>query len=401
MSVLQPQRRAMLGVVLLTTTSVLAPQQADKLAVRITSPQQATFVSGPVLIRAEVTPAASVQVTKVTFYVDDAVVGSKREPPWEVNWDAGATFARHLIRVEAVDASGASSEDAVVTRDLETAVFRAEVEVVPLFVTVEDDQGRYIPGLTVEDFEVYEDKKPQAIRYFDAEPRPMAVGLLIDTSGSMAGAKMKRAKQGALAFLKQLGPADQAFVMAFDAFPRLTQDLTPNHRLLREAVSKLKPRGATSLNLAIVEGSDILVEQPERRALVILSDGFDTVQSVTEGQAVEYARRQDTRLYTIGIFETAGTLPGPGRGGFDSMNRGEVTLRAYSDGTGGRTILLSSLGELIDAYAQIAAELRSQYALAYRPDNPPQPGEWREIEVRTRRGKARTKPGYYGSQQDG
>ena len=71
-------------------------------------------------------------------------------------------------------------------------------------------------------------------------------------------------------------------------------------------------------------------------------------------------------------------------------------MRAYSDGTGGRTFILNSLGELDRAYDEIAAELRSQYSLGYRPDSLAAPGEWREIEVRTKRGVGRTKPGYYG-----
>ena len=145
--------------------------------------------------------------------------------------------------------------------------------------------------------------------------------------------------------------------------------------------------------MAIVEGSDVLADRPERRALIILSDGFDTVQSVTEGQAIEYAQRQDVRLYTIGIFDSFNM---PRSRGFDNMNRGEVSMRAYSDGTGGRAFILDSLGELDRAYDEIAAELRSQYSLGYRPDSPAGRGEWREIEVRSDRGDARTKPGYYG-----
>jgi Ca-activated chloride channel family protein len=209
----------------------------------------------------------------------------------------------------------------------------------------------------------------------------------------MEGIKMERAKQGASAFLQHITEQDEAFIMGFDAFPHLMQDLTKSISRLREAIQQMQPQGATSLNLAIVEACDIVVDRPERRALVILSDGFDTVQSVTEGQAIEYAAQQDVRLYTIGIFDSVNPVR---TSGFDTMNRGEMSMRAYSDGTGGRTFILNSLGELDRAYDEIAAELRSQYSLGYRPDKPAAPGEFREIEVRTKRGEARTKPGYYG-----
>ena len=393
MTSLPTRRTSALLVLALLATAAASAQQAAPL-VRILSPGEGTFVSGPTVISVEVSAAAGRSVVEVKFFVDEVEVGSRTEPPWEVTWDAGATFARRIIRVEATDSAGQRSEDTNLTRDLETAVFRAEVNVVPLYVSVTDGRGAYLPNLVVEDFEVYEDGKRQQILYFDSDPRPMVVGLLIDTSGSMEGAKIERAKQGAAAFLEELGDEDEAFVMGFDAFPRLIQDLTPNRARLRDAIQQMTPRGATSLNLAIVEAADILVDRPQRKALVILSDGFDTVQSVTEGQAIEYARREDLRLYTIGIFASM-RLPGR-TSGFDNMNMGEISMRAYADGTGGQSFILDSLGELVSAYDQIAAELRSQYALGYRPETPAAPGEWREIEVKTDRGTARTKPGYYG-----
>ncbi|HJO03354.1 MAG TPA: VWA domain-containing protein, partial [Acidobacteriota bacterium] len=160
----------------------------------------------------------------------------------------------------------------------------------------------------------------------------------------------------------------------------------------------LVPGGATSMNLAVVEGADVLMDRPERRALIVLSDGYDTTQTVSVDQAVDYARRLDVRVYTIGIF---GALSGDlrGRRTFDMINPGEDSLRSFADGTGGRSIILDSLGELLSAYEDIANELKSQYALAYRPANPASAGEWREIEVRADGAdEVRTKPGYYGGQ---
>jgi len=391
---LDRRRTGALVVVLLLATAGAWPQQAQELEVAIVAPEENSYVSGPTPIRAEVTPSAGATVVRVTFFVDDQQIGERTEEPWEIQWDAGADFRRRLIRVEAEDSSGATAEDTVLTRDLETAVFRAEVARVLLFVTVEEDDGSLVPGLDAQDFEVYENGREQEIVSFTSDPRPMVVGLLVDTSGSMEGPKMERAKQGALAFLQQVGSEDEAFIMSFDAFPNVRQELTSNRRLLREAIMELQPQGATSLNLAIVEASDILAERAERRALVILSDGFDTVQTVSERQAVEYAQRQGVRVYTIGIFDSF--RGSPRNRGFDNVNRGEVTLRAFSDGTGGRAIILQSLGELENAYAEIAAELRSQYAIAYRPEDPAETGEYREIEVRSSEGNARTRPGYYG-----
>jgi Ca-activated chloride channel family protein len=388
------QRAAiLLAAIVLAGASAGAQQQAAPPRVRITAPEEGAFVSGSAVISAEVTAAAGTEIVRVQFFVNDVEIGSRTEPPWEIAWEAGDSFARRVVRVLATDSSGAQGEETVLTRDLETAVFNAAVDFVPLSVTVTDGRGVYVPGLNRDDFEVYENGKRQQITLFDSEPRPMVIGLMIDTSGSMEGIKMERAKQGAAAFLEYITEQDNAFVMGFDTFTTLLQDLTPNRGRLREAIQQMTPQGATSLNMAIVEGADVLAERAERRAMIILSDGFDTVQAVTEGQAIEYAQRQDVRLYTIGIFDTMNL----GRtAGFDNMNRGEVSMRAYADGTGGRAFILDSLGELDRAYEQIAAELRSQYSLGYQPDDPAAPGEWREIEVRSRRGEARTKPGYFG-----
>ena len=378
-----------------------ALQQEPALTVRLRAPSSTTYVSGSTTLSALVTPVGDTAIARVTFIVDSATVAVVTEPPWEATWDAGEEFARHVITVQVVDVTGRQAEDTVVTRDLETAVFRAEVSAVVLNVSAVDGRGALVADLTKEDFEVFEDGKKQVITHFSPEPRPMVIGLLLDTSGSMEGAKMERARQGTVAFLGELGDEDEAFLMTFDSFPDLKQDLTGNKALLRDAINGLTVGGATSLNLAVVDGSDILAERPERRALIVLSDGYDTTQMVSVDQAVDYARRQDVRVYTIGVFESR--LGGGGgsnfRRGFDTINPGENSLRSFADGTGASTILLNSLGELADAYAKIARELKSQYALAYRPSNLPKPGEWHDIEVRAKGAKeVRTKPGYFGSQ---
>lgn len=390
-------------VTVLCSLLALAPgssgaAQQQELRVRIVTPDSDTYVSGPTVIRAEVTQVGDTAISRVTFTVDGAVVGVREEPPWEVEWDAGEGFARHIIDVEVVDVTGRTAQATVVTPDLETAVFRADVAAVLLYVTAIDDDGRYMGGLEMDDFEIYENGEPQEITNFSSEPRPFVSGLLLDTSGSMDGSKLARARQGALAFLDQIGEEDRVFTMTFDSYPRLLQDLTNNLSLLRESLSDLQPGGATSLNLAVVEGSDILAERPERRALIVLSDGYDTTQTISVEQAVDYARQLDVRVYGIGIFGAAsGDIRG--RRSFDSFNPGEDSLRAFADGTGGRSFILDSLGELLATYEDIAEELKSQYAIAYRPSDPAAPGEWREIAVEVDGAdEVRTKPGYYGGE---
>ncbi|HJO04403.1 MAG TPA: Ig-like domain-containing protein, partial [Acidobacteriota bacterium] len=218
---MKSQRFAVVVFALLVAAAPVASQQGD-LQVRIVSPENDTYVSGTTTIRLEVNQVADTAIARVTIRVDGSVLAVLEEPPWEVEWNAGEEFNQHVVDAEVVDVTGREDADTVLTRDLETAVFRAEVNAVLLYVSALDGGGRYVPGLAADDFEVYENGKRQDIASFSAEPRPMVVGLLLDTSGSMQeGAKLERARQGALAFLDQIGGGDEAFVMTFDSFPML------------------------------------------------------------------------------------------------------------------------------------------------------------------------------------
>ena len=217
---------ALLALALLISAAASAQQQAGRPQILITSPLEGSFVDGMTTISAAVSAASGTAIAEVKFFVDDVEVGSLTEPPWEIQWDAGAIFARRVIRVLVTDSAGGQSEETVLTRDLESAVFSLEVSVVPLYVNVTDGRGAYIPDMRMDEFEVYENGKRQEIIFFDSEPRPVVIGLLIDTSGSMEGIKMERAKQGASAFLQHITEQDEAFIMGFDAFPHLMQDLT-------------------------------------------------------------------------------------------------------------------------------------------------------------------------------
>ena len=126
---------------------------------RIVAPENDTYVSGKVIIRAEIDQVGDTQVASATFKVDGAVVGVRQQAPWEIEWDAGDTFATHIIDVEVVDATGREAAATIVTRDLETAVFRAEVAAVLLYVSAVDGQGHYLGDLKVDDFEVFEEGK--------------------------------------------------------------------------------------------------------------------------------------------------------------------------------------------------------------------------------------------------
>jgi Ca-activated chloride channel family protein len=372
----------------------------EKLKVTITSPEANTYVSGIVTIKADVSPPPGVEIERVEFYVDKILLFTDKEAPYEYEWDAGKEFNRRVIEVVAYDNKGGRASDAILTKDLEGYVFEAKVDLVTMDVTVTDKYGKYMAGLEQKDFTVYEDGKPQQVSYFTKMERPLTVGILIDTSGSMQYGKLKRAQTGAKKFVSTLKEVDKAFIMSFSDEVEVEQNFTNAIGALNRAIDELEPAGSTALNKAIYDAIEKLKEEKGRKAIVVLSDGYDTVGKIDEEQVLEAAKKADVKIYSIGIFESRFEPPSPMRvpgGTMRDRNLGERILKVFSDWTGGEAYFPSSLGELDEIYARIAEELRRQYSLGYYPNNKARDGKWRKIEVKLKKKDlhARTKKGYY------
>jgi Ca-activated chloride channel family protein len=372
----------------------------ERLKITITSPEANTYVSGMVTIKAEISTPPGVEVERVEFYVDKILIFTDEEAPYEYEWDAGKEFNRRVIEVVAYDNKGGRASDAILTKDLEGYVFEAKVDLVTLDITVTDKYGKYIAGLEQKDFMVYEDNALQQISHFTKMERPLTVGILIDTSGSMEYGKLKRAQAGAKKFVSTLKDVDKAFIMSFSDEVEVNQNFTNAIGALNRAIDELKPEGFTALNKAVYDAIEKLKEEKGRKAIVVLSDGYDTVGEIDEEQVLEAAKKADVKIYSIGIFETRFEVPDPMRRPGRMMrekNLGERILKVFSDWTGGDAYFPGSLGELDEIYARIAEELRRQYSLGYSPGNQARDGKWRKIEVKLKKKnlRARTKKGYY------
>ncbi|MDH5714763.1 MAG: VWA domain-containing protein [Candidatus Aminicenantes bacterium] len=383
----------------------LPPREPKGLEVKITSPQPDTYLSGKVTISAEVSTPPGTSVERVEFYIDQKLVFTDREPPYQFSWDAGQEFNRKIIEVVAYNSEGEKGSDLIVSRDLEGYLFEARVNLVTLDVTVTDKRNKYISGLDEDDFRVYEDGALQAITHFTREERPLVIGLLLDSSGSMEGLKIVRAKEGAKKFIRTLKDDEEAFFIDFDSEVKVLQDFTSDKGKLLTAIDSTDAEGATALNKALWEGIKKLEDKTGRKAIILLSDGYDTVQEMTEEQVLEAAKRAEVKIYSIGIIEKWLTLPAPFRRQtpFEEKGLGEIVLKSLSDWTGGEAFFPQSVSRLDEIYLQIARELRSQYALGYASTNKGQDGSWRtiKVELSDKDLKARTKKGYYapGKQQ--
>jgi VWFA-related protein len=246
-----------------------------------------------------------------------------------------------------------------------------------LVFTVTDKHGHYIKDLKENDFKILDDRKPpEEILSFSSETDlPLQVVLLIDTSGSVSG-RFKFEQEAAIEFLNQTirRKYDKALVMGFDLTPKVTQDFTDDTEKLSVGIRTLRPGSLTAMYDALYYAcQDKLLKQtqagPVRRAIILLSDGIDNASSVTREKAIETAQRAEVSVYTISTNPTG------------SRGHGNKNLERIAEATGGRSYVPSQITEVANAFAAIQEELRSQYAVSYKPAAFKPDGHYRTIEV--------------------
>jgi len=264
---------------------------------------------------------------------------------------------------------------------------------VRVIFTVTDKRGRYIKDLKRDDFRVLDDRKPaDRINSFHSETDlPLQVGLLIDASNSIRD-RFKFEQEAAIEFLNSIvRPSyDQAMTVGFDSTPDVTQDFTDNTELLSKGVRSLKAGGGTAMYDALYYACrDKLMKReqtgPVRRAIILLSDGDDNSSHVTREESIEMAQRAEVIVYTISTNITG------------SKTKSDKVLERIAEATGGRAFFPFQIRDVTDAFASIQEELRSQYAMTYRPADFVADGHFRTIEILAQQ-KAfhvRTRKGYY------
>jgi len=273
---------------------------------------------------------------------------------------------------------------------------RKIVNEVRVVFTVTDRHGRYIKDLKSNDFRVIDDQLPAELRSFRSETDlPLQVGLLVDASNSVRD-RFKFEQEAAIEFLNSIirPRYDKAFVVGFDATPEVTQDFTDSTENLSNGVRMLRAGGGTAMYDALYFACrDKLLKQeqtgPVRRAIILLSDGEDNLSHVTREESIEMALRADTIVYTIST-----NISG-------MKGKGDKTLERIAEATGGRAFFPFQMRDVSDSFLSIQEELRSQYALAYKPANFVTDGRYRTIEIlaQDRNLKVRAKKGYYSPKQ--
>lgn len=273
-------------------------------------------------------------------------------------------------------------------------IFRKEVEEVTLHATVVDDRNRIVTDLGKNDFTVFEDGQPQKITSFRREDIPVALGIVIDNSGSMRD-KRPQVNAAAINLVRSSNPQDKVFVVNFNEEYFLDQDYTSQIPKLKDALERIEARGGTALYDATVASADHLKKSGtlEKKVLLVITDGEDNASRESLEQAIRRLQEENgPTVYTIGLL------------GDEHSKRARRALREMAEETGGVAFFPKDLSEVDAITQQIAHDIRNQYTIQYKPTRPQSAGGYRTVKVEAsakgyKRLQVRTRSGYYAGQQ--
>ncbi|MGH9662023.1 MAG: VWA domain-containing protein [Bryobacteraceae bacterium] len=253
---------------------------------------------------------------------------------------------------------------------------RSDVVLVLLDVSVKDNQDRFVPGLVKDNFTIAENGKPQRVTVFDAEDRPVTVGILLDESLSMMP-KRQDVLAAAEALIRESNREDEIFVLHFNdtVTPGLPRGVpfSGNIQQLRAALSSGIPGGKTALNDALVAGFlQLRLGKRDKKTVVLVSDGGDTASRHSRKATLEMVQRSPATIYTIGLYDP------------NDPDHDTGFLRRIAKMTGGEAYLPSNPKELVPLCRQIAKEIRTRYTIGYTPEWRPDANSLRRIEVHAR-----------------
>jgi len=303
-------------------------------------------------------------------------------------------------------------------QDQSVETLKVNVEVVQLFFNVKDKHGALIPHLNKENFDLFEDGKPQTIKYFKAETDlPLTLGILIDSSGSQMRVLEMEKEVGGSFLESTLRSKDEAFVISFDTDIDLLQDFTNSVSRLRHALNQAKintggvgcsggpigpqgpipcsstgQRGTALYDAVYLASHDELSHEVGRKAMILLTDGEDEGSRLKIKDAIEAAQKADAICYVLLIADR-------GFYGFGGYS-GDVEMKKLTQETGGRVIEVGNkIEKLRQAFDQISEELRTQYNIGYTPTNTARDGSFRKVEIKPKQSdyKVQARSGYYAT----
>jgi Ca-activated chloride channel family protein len=258
---------------------------------------------------------------------------------------------------------------------------KIDVDLVMVNLTVRDADSRPVTSLKAEDFQIFEDRIEQKIRYFSSEVTPISLGLVFDMSRSMEK-KLGFARDAALKFLETGTPDDEYFLVEFSNRAHLAEGFTSDISRLRDKLTLVPAQGNTALYDAVYLGlAQLKSGQNPRKALLLITDGEDNHSRYSRRDIREFVREADAQIYVIDM--------------------GRALVGELADMTGGHSYH-ASVNNLEETCEKIALELKSQYVIGFESTNTSKDGKFRKLRVKVNppegmsKLSVRARDGYYG-----
>lgn len=353
-------------------------------SLHITSPMGRTGAVLRVRIVAQITLASGVTLSPVEFFVDGTRVGTVQNgPPYAVEWVDDNPFARREITVQAAASSGELLKDTVELPPFEV-VEKTEVTGVLLETSVFDKNGRFVSDLPPASFTVTEDDVEQTIDFITRETVESDLLLLVDNSQSMSR-RIDYVRYVTEKLTASMRQKDRAIVAPFNAHLGSVTGPTGDAATLRQAITAMHAGGGTALLDSLAEGTRLLSNSTGRRAIVLITDGYDENSKATVDEVQRIVQETGVTVYALAVGGVAGI----------SM-KGENVLRQIAEQSGGRIFFPAREPELVSAAETIATDTHNRFLITFTPKNQKKDGQFRRVAVQVPEGfRARTRAGYF------
>jgi VWFA-related protein len=371
-------------------SSIAAPPPADIPAaavpvVRITSPLGRSGTPGSIRIVAQIQPGPGGDLGPVQFFIDGQLLRTDTDgAPYVAEWVDENPFERREIAVAVSDAAGHEVRDRVVLEPFDV-IEEAQVTSVLIEASVQDKRGHFLKSLPSSAFTVLEDGVPQVLDVVQQESVGATFALLIDSSASMSR-RLDFVQRTAGLLYDYMTPLDRAIVAPFSKGVLSITGPTDDRHTVADAIRAIESRGGTAILDSLIQLARGFPESPGRRAIILITDGYDENSTASVDQAVVALKEARAAVYAVGIGGVAGV-----------SLKGEKVLRRLAAETGGRVFLPSTESQLELVHEALVDEVRNRYLLTYTPANQNLDGKWRQITVQlpdpTYRVAAR--PGYF------
>ncbi len=368
----------------LASDEVLINAGPHRFSVRLLEPQSGKRYSSSLRTHAEVEVPEGERLDRVELFLNENLMATLYQPPFEQPLLLSGGEELTYVRAVAHLRDGSSAEDVTII-NAPDYIDNLKVQFVELYTTVVDRSGEFVEGLTPEDFRVSEEGVAQEIRRFETmRDLPIRAGLVLDTSLSMAPSLSDVKKAAHRFFESVLTERDRAALITFNDEPQLVVRFTNSQEVLAGGLTGLVTEGETALFDSVIFSLHYFSGLQGKRAVVILTDGEDSVSAYTYADAIEFARHTGVAIYVVGL-----NLQSQG-------NDVRMRMRRLAHETGGECFFIDNARQLEKVYASIQEELRSQYLIAYQ-SSIAGGEEFREVEVEMHaKGlEAKTIRGYY------